>query len=222
MKRSFFAACLITLAFVSCTSNDDKKEETATTATDTSTAINTDTGSSAATVTMPDSATMMKNWMDYATPGPMHSLMSGWNGTWDAEVTMFNPGMPPQKSKATSVNTTIMGGRYHRSVLKGTMMGAPFNGESTMAYDNARKKFLSTWIDNMGTGLMMMEGTYDSTNKKLSMAGQSVDPSMGTGKMMDMREVITIIDDKTQMFEMYGLGPDGKEYKMMEIKYSKR
>lgn len=30
---------------------------------------------------------------------------------------------------------------------------------SLLAYDNARKLFISTWIENVGTGMMVLEGT---------------------------------------------------------------
>jgi len=222
MKQNLFAACLMAFAIVSCTSNESKTAATTTSADTSTSATSSDTNTGNTPTTMPDSATMMKNWQAYATPGDMHKMMSGWDGTWDAEVTSFYPGMPPEKSKATTVNTTIMDGRYQRSVHKGSMMGAPFSGESIMGYDNARKKFLSTWVDNMGTGVMTMEGTWDAATKKLNMTGQCVDPSAGTDKMMTMRQVISVIDDKTQMFEMYGPGPDGKDYKMMEIKLTKK
>jgi hypothetical protein len=39
---------------------------------------------------------------------------------------------------------------------------------------------------------------------------------------MTLREVFKVIDDKTQMMEMYGPAPDGKEYKMMEIKLTRK
>ncbi len=222
MKKSFFAACLIALALISCTSDESKKDTTA--SADTSTVVTSgDTNTSTTPPAMPDSATMMKNWQAYATPGDMHKLLASWDGTWDGDVsTWYAPGMPPEKSKATAVNTSIMGGRYQRSVHKGSMMGAPFNGESIMGYDNFKKKFISTWVDNMGTGVMVMEGTWDSTAKKLTLTGQCVDPSSGTDRMMTMRQVISVIDDKTHMFEMYGPGPDGKEAKMMEINLTKK
>lgn len=223
MKKCFFAACLMAFVISSCTSNESKKEETTASA-DTSTATTaTDTNASTTPPAMPDSATMMKNWQEYATPGDMHKLMASWNGTWDADVSSwYAPGMPPTKSKATTVNTMIMDGRYQRSVNKGTMMGAPFIGESIMGYDNFKKKFISTWVDNMGTGVMTLEGTWDDASKKLTLNGQCIDPSSGTDKMMPIKQVISVIDDKTQMFEMYAPGPDGKEAKMMEIKLSKK
>jgi hypothetical protein len=99
------------------------------------------------------------------------------------------------------------------------MMGMPFEGKSTMAYDNFTKKFISSWVDNMGTGVMTMEGTYDNKTKTLTSKGKMVDPT--AGKELDVREVVTIIDDNTQKMEMY-CTKDGKEMKTMEMIAKKR
>lgn len=222
MKHFIFSACFVSLAMIGCTSNETKKDENATltdTATTTAASVEETTSASPAL----DSATIMKNWMAYSTPGDMHKLMSSWNGTWEGETTMWHaPGAPPEKSKGTAVNKTVLGGRYQISNHSGNMMGMPFEGMSTLAYDNAKKVFISTWIDNMGTGLMKLEGPWDEATKTLTLTGKCVDPSSGTGKEMAIREVFRIIDDKTQVMEMYGPDPSGKEFKMMEIKMTKK
>ena len=100
------------------------------------------------------------------------------------------------------------------------MMGMPFEGMSTVAYDNAKKIFISTWIDNMGTGLSTMEGTWDEGSKAVNSKGKMFEPSVG--KELTMREVFKIIDDNTQTMEMYKPAPDGKEFKTMEIKYTRK
>ena len=41
----------------------------------------------------------------------------------------------------------------------------PFEGMGIVGYDNLLKKFVSVWIDNMGTGLMPGTGTYDAATK---------------------------------------------------------
>ena len=170
-----------------------------------------------------DSATMMKNWMAYMTPGDVHKMIQSWNGSWTGEATMWQaPGAPAETSKTTAVNKTILGGRYQVSNHTGSMMGQPFEGMSTLAYDNARKVFISTWVDNMGTGLMKLEGPWDEASKTMTLSGKSVDPSSGTGKEMDIRETFSLIDDNTQLMSMYGAGPDGKEFKMMEIKFTRK
>jgi len=174
-----------------------------------------------AAAAMPDSATMMKNWESYATPGDMHKMMASWSGNWDAEITMWDkPGAPPTKTTGKTVNKMVMGGRYQESSHTATMMGMPFEGHGMLAYDNAKKVFQSTWIDNMGTGMMNMSGSWDAATKSITLTGRSVDP--GTLGDKDFKEVMTVIDDNTQSMAMFTNGPDGKEMKMMEIKYSRK
>lgn len=163
---------------------------------------------------------MMKAWQAYMTPSDVHKMIAKDNGTWDEDVTMWMaPGAKPVKSKSTCENTMIMGGRYQKSVHKGTMMGMPFEGLGLLAYDNAKKVFVSNWIDNMGTGMMNMEGKWDETTKSITFLGKCVDPV--TGKDMKIRQVMQITDDNHQMMEMY-CTTDGKEMKTMEIKMTRK
>lgn len=78
---------------------------------------------------------------------------------------------------------------------------------------------MSTWVDNMGTGIMYMEGKYDEKSKSINFAGKCVDPT--SGKEESVREVFKIVDDKTQFMEMY-MTKGGKEFKNMEIKFTKK
>jgi hypothetical protein len=168
-----------------------------------------------------DSATKMKNWIAYMTPGEPHKMLEKCNGTWTSEVTFWEmPGGPAQRSTGTAVYKMIMGGRYQVSSFKGNMMGQPFEGMSTVAFDNAKKVFISTWMDNMGTGLMTMEGPWDDATKTINLKGKEVDPY--TGKEVELRETFKMIDNNNQLLEMFGPGPDGKEFKTMEIKYKRK
>ena len=168
-----------------------------------------------------DSATMMKNWQAYMTPGEAHKMMAAANGSWDADITMWmSPDAPPSKSTGTTVNEMILGGRYQQSKHTGSFNNMPFEGISTLAYDNHKKVYLSTWIDNMGTGIMTMEGTWDAATNTMNCKGKMVDPA--TGKEMDVRETFRMIDNDNQVMEMFCNGPDGKEMKTMEIKYTRK
>jgi hypothetical protein len=173
-----------------------------------------------ATMKMPDSATMMKNWQSFMTPGAMHKKMAKWDGKWDSDITLWMaPGAPPQKTKSTAVNKMVMNGLYQESTHSGNMMGMPFNGKGTLGYDNLRNVFVSTWIDNMGSGIMYLEGPMDETGKIIMLKGKMTDP--GTGYMTDVRETMTLKDDNTQVMEMFVAMPDGKEMKTMEIKFTR-
>jgi hypothetical protein len=162
----------------------------------------------------------MKAWQDYMTPGDVHKMIASSDGTWNEEVTMWmTPGAPPSKSTATAENKMILGGRYQQSTTTGSFNGMPFEGQNLLAYDNAKKVFLSTWIDNMGTGMMEMQGTWDNASKTINFTGTAVDPM--TGKDMNIRETFTLVDNNTQMMDMYAT-QDGKEYKTMEIKFTRK
>lgn len=170
-----------------------------------------------------DSATATKAWMDYATPGDMHQMLAKSDGVWNgANTTWMENGAKPMTSTSEATNKMIFEGRYQISEHKGNFMGMPFEGMSIVGYDNSKKKFISTWIDNMGTGIMHGEGDWNPSTKSIEFKGKMTDPAR-PGKDCEVREVYTFVDDNTQKLEMYG--PDsktGKEYKTMEIKYTRK
>lgn len=158
----------------------------------------------------------MKKWMDYMTPGDMQKMLSKGAGTWTMKTSWWMaPGTEPTVSEATAVSEMILGGRYLSTKVSGSMMGMPFDGMSLEGYDNAAKLFMTTWIDNMGSGIMYMTGTWDETAKQINYTGKTIDPM--SGNWIDVRQVVTYNSDGTVKMEMYGPGADGKEFKTMEI-----
>lgn len=167
-----------------------------------------------------DSAAQVKAYMDYCTPGEMHKWMASMNGKWAAEGKMWmDENKPPAETKGTVENRMVLNGLYQESVHKGEMMGMPFEGHGTLGYDNMKKMFVSTWVDNMGSGIMLMEGTYDDASKTLTLTGKWDDPVKGK---MDVKQICKMIDDKTETMEMYGTPAGGKEMKWMEMKLTKK
>lgn len=168
-----------------------------------------------------DSAAMSKAWEAFMTPGANHKWLEKMNGTWEGEVsTWMAPGAPPEKAKATNVQHSILGGRYVVGNYSSTMMGMPFEGMSTTGYDNGKKMFVATWVDNGGTGIIHMSGTYDEAGKTLSLKGTQTDPV--TSKDTDIREELKFTDDNTYVQTMYGAGPDGKEMKFLEGTFKRK
>jgi len=98
-------------------------------------------------------------------------------------------------------------------------MGQPFEGIGVAGYDNAKKMFVGSWVDNMGTGIMTMSGTWDDATKSINYTGTMIDPM--SGKDIPFREVWKFVDDNTQVMEMYSIMA-GKEFKNMEIKYTRK
>ena len=161
-----------------------------------------------------------KAWMAYMTPGEMHKMLANSSGSWHENLTFWMaPGAEPTQAESECTNKMILGDRYQESVHTGMMMGMPFEGRGKIGYDNAKKSFQSTWVDNMGTGVMYLEGKYKEGSKTITLKGTAVDAM--TGKTENVRQTLKFIDDKTQLMEMY-MTKDGKEFKNMEIKLTKK
>jgi len=97
------------------------------------------------------------------------------------------------------------------------MMDMTFKGMGTEGFDTVKKKFVSSWIDNMGTGIMYSEGSYDPTSKTLTYL---TEVEMPPGTKTKMRQVIRIVDNDHRVMEFFE-DRGGKEVRTMEIK-SKR
>jgi Protein of unknown function (DUF1579) len=211
MKKVFLSMVVLAMCFTSC-----KKETRTETETDLTTTKTDPLATKEGTPEAPmDSVAMQEAWKKYSTPGDGHKMMADEVGSWDCEMTFWMaPGAPPEKSASTADIKMVMGGRYQEATYKGTMMGKPFEGKSTMAYNNANNEITSTFIDNMSTGMMVGMGTYDEATKTVNLRGEMVNAM--TGKKTPYREAYTIVDANTRTMEMFDT-KDGKEYKSMEI-----
>src|SRR5262249_2666700 len=147
--------------------------------------------------------------MKAATPGPQHEMLKKLAGDWSCSVKFkMDPAQDWQQSTSTATITTLMDGRYVQEVATGEMMGGPFNGMGIYGYDNVIGKYVSRWIDNMGTGIMKSEGTADAAGKVITWNGSMSDPM--TGKPTKERMVTTIVDDNHYTVEMYTVPPGAK------------
>jgi len=178
----------------------------------------------------PNESEMMAMMMELAKPGENHKVLARGVGTWTYAVKMWmnpDPNAAPMESSGTTVAREVLGGRYiiteHTGKMQmpgadGKMMDIEFKGMSTEGYDNVKKKFVATWIDNMGTGIASLEGTYDAGTKSLTyMAELEMMPGMKT----KVREVIKIKDNDHRVMEWYE-DRGGTEVKTMEITYTRK
>ncbi len=168
-----------------------------------------------------DTATqaMMAAWQAYASPSDNHKVLDPLVGTWSHVVkSWMMPDSQPEISKGTTETQWTMGGRYLRSAVSGMAMGQPFEGMAITGFDNAKQAYQTLWLDNMGTGMMIGEGTYDPGTKTLTDHGRFTDPLTG---QQSYRGVATLIDDDHYSYELYVADKNGKEFRMMEIVYTR-
>lgn len=167
-----------------------------------------------------DQQAMMELWKKLAQPGEPHKLFAGLAGSWTTQTKEWmEPGKPPTESAGTAEMKMLLDGRFLYQEYHSQMMGQPFSGIGIDAYDNMTKKYVTAWIDSMGTGIFMMEGTASADGKTITLKGSHPEP--GGGKMSH-RAVWKIVDNNNQTFDMYGAHHGGKEMKMLEITYTRK
>ena len=165
-----------------------------------------------------DQQAMMQKWQAYMTPGEVHQGFAKMAGDWKAAITVFDPSGQQMQSEGTANFEMLLGGRYLKSTFKGSMMGMPFEGMGLDGYDNATKEYLSTWIDNMGTGIMFLKGKFDDATKTVIYEGTATDPM--TGKPQAVKTISKTVDDKHIVQTMYNI-VNGQDVKSLEIAYSR-
>ena len=166
---------------------------------------------------------MMQKMGQYATTGEQHALLAKKVGQWDHHVKMWcdpDPNAPPMETSGSTETKMILGGRFLVDHTTGEFNGQKFEGMGISGYDNIKQKYISMWIDTMGTGMMTAEGEADAKGKVLTYTCQYSCPMVGGPKTS--KTVETMIDDNTWKMEMFDTGPDGEEKKTFEILYTRK
>ncbi len=167
-----------------------------------------------------DMQAMMEVYTKLATPGEPHKVLASMEGSWNAKIKSWTePNKAPMESEGTSKQKMLLGGRFLQQEFTGEMMGSPFAGIGVTGYDNHTRKYVSTWMDSMGTAILVFEGTAGADGKTITQEAHYDDPIKGP---MKWRSVTRIVDDNTHVFELYGADKSGKEDKMMEIIYTRK
>jgi hypothetical protein len=168
-----------------------------------------------------EEAAMMEAWMKTMNPSDGHKKLEPMVGTFKTKMASWMaPDAPPIYSDGESVNTWALGGRFIEQRFKGTYMEQPFEGIGFTGYDNVGKKYVGSWMDSMGTGIMNSEGSVEKDGKTFKFTASMLDPM--TGKEQKMKEEITVHSNDSHVLEMWAPGPDGKMFRMMEIVYTRK
>ncbi len=173
--------------------------------------------------TTPSREEMMARWQEFMTPGATHKKLDYFVGSWNvkSESWMNGPDGPATTSQGTAEYKMILGGRYLQEDFTGEMMQQPFNGMGFTGYDNFKKKYIGFWIDNSGTAMSTMEGEMDASGKTLTMWGKMDDPATGT-KDHDIKYVTRIVDNNTNIFEVYDITAQGDKQPMLKLTYTRK
>jgi hypothetical protein len=209
MKHIAFAICTAAILFA-C--SPEKKESSA-------------SGADAPPSTLvKEEVTVPIDTVKFPTPGEFHKMLARSNGTWIGKGTVwFSPDAPPVDGGTSMlINKMAMGGLYQISEIKGTLSkGKPWTGLRITGYDHDRKVFTRAMIgDGISTGGVAMEGIWDEATKSITMPFKKFDPS--TGKERNLKEVYKIVDENTEVLEIYATDPKTKkEFKIVNVEWTR-
>jgi len=216
---AFFTILFAIAAFASCSLAQDQAASSASSPT-----------VATSPVAVPNEADMMKQMMDLSKLNENHKLLASLDGSWNYTIKFWmnpDPNAKPEESKGTAVRKSIMDGRYVVMDVTGKMqMPGPdgkmkdvtFKGMGLEGYDNVKKKFVESWVDNMGTGIESAEGTYDPGTKTFTYTAE-IEPM--PGMKQQVRELVKL-GDKDHMTLEWFENQGGQERKTMEINYTRK
>jgi hypothetical protein len=168
----------------------------------------------------PEQKAMMEAYAKAGAPGSQHATLAKTVGEYVVKMRNWEkPGGQPMEESGTASRKMDLDGRVLVEDFNGTMMGAPFVGHGMTGYDNTTGKYWSTWNDSMSTALFVSSGTCDAQNV-CTFKGAMTDPVTKKQKMTRMTSKWT--SPTEEVFEMYGPDEKGKEFKMMELTYTKK
>ena len=168
----------------------------------------------------PEQKAEMDAYMKAGTPGAPHQALASTAGTYDLKIKHWHqPNTPAMEETGTATRAMALDGRVLVEQFKSSMMGMPYTGHGMTGFDNVTGKYWSTWSDSMSTGLMVSEGSCDDQGKTCTFMGTWNDAIKKAP--VKARMTIRRTSPTAEVFELYGPGKDDKEFKMMEITYTK-
>ena len=164
---------------------------------------------------------VMEKMKTLTSPSEAHKALEAFVGNWKYTGKFWmTPDAPAQEMTGTAKHEMIFGGRFLKQEIEGPWMGQTFNGIGYTGYDNIKKEYESVWIDSVGTGIMTVAGQYDAAASSLNQSGANSCPLTGEAARKGRSEWKTLDSDHST-YSSYIAGPDGKEFKSMELEYTR-
>ena len=144
-------------------------------------------------------------------PNEHHRHLKQMVGTWDVKSKFHM--VPGQIIEMNGVEVAKMqpGGFWLISDFSGKFMGEPFHGHGVLGYEAHKKEYVGTWVDSIGSVLVISKGTCSKDGKVTTMIGKSFNPM--EKREVTYKQVTEIKDANTKTFHMYDV--QGKNEKLI-------
>lgn len=161
----------------------------------------------------------MESWNTYKTPGHVHEMLAKATGNWNITTKFWlTPGSDAFTSKGTSSAEMIMGGLFLKTTDKIEGMGNYRNGSAIIGYDNSAKVSQKIYIDDYGSGMLYMTGTWDEATKTVTYKGQMMDHDKDA--YVDVSETMTFNGD-TMILKAFRPDSKGNQFQYLEFVFTR-
>lgn len=112
-------------------------------------------------------------------PSDEHQLLKRFVGEWTSKSECFmGPDQPPAQNTGV-LSAKMIGDFWVQSEMTASFAGEEFVAVHTIGYDEAKKKYVATWIDSVKNHLWVYDGTFDEATQTLTF--NATGPSMTGG-----------------------------------------
>jgi hypothetical protein len=101
------------------------------------------------------------------------------------------------------------------------MMGMPVEGTGIIGFDNMNRKYVMSWIDNMGTSLLTANGNSDTAGTVFTFFG-TMDELMTGEHDKTVKYVYRMHGRNSYTFEIHDMTIPEPNTKVVEIVYTRK
>lgn len=149
-----------------------------------------------------------------------HKLLHSTAGTWKAIISVNSaPGFEPVSGVAACEITMQHGNRFSVAAFSGNIGESEYSATLTLGYDIASGMFVSTWMDNTSTDILVCKGKLDEKRMVITLNGSFTNAE--TGKPAEARLEYYIGSDDKHKLESFVTYSGQKEFKNKEITFGR-
>ncbi len=153
-------------------------------------------------------------------PGPEHAALAKLAGEYTIVMRFHEkPGETAYESKGSAKFTSILDGRFLLEESTGKQFGREFKAHKIYGYNNAAKRFESTWVYTGSTAIMTLHGSSAD-------GGKTIRWNAAVAKANDaqMNLIVTMkrINEDSFTVELNLKAPDGAGGPTLETTYTRK
>lgn len=157
----------------------------------------------------------------YAMPAPQHKSLGRMVGKWKTQVKyQMTADAPVVESEGSCERKWVLGNRFVLEEFDGGDLALPFRAFAFYGFDRFEEKYTSAWVDSLNTAITTYLGTCEDPCDVINFVGEHGNPWTGTKR--PSRGVTRFVSENRHTVELYESGRDGREFRVLEITYTRQ